>query len=67
MQQLSAPAARSWFALLLAPALAMGAGALPLETTSDDFRLPGTQPLTVVHDFATPDTCAARSALAAVR
>lgn len=55
---MSAPTARSWFALLLAPALAMGAGALPLETTSDDFRLPGTQPLTVVHVFATPDTCA---------
>ncbi len=38
--------------------LAAGAAALPLETTSDDFRLPGTQPGTVVHDFATPDTCA---------
>lgn len=38
---------------------AAGAGAeLPLPTTSDDFRLPGTQPLTVTHDFATPDTCA---------
>ena len=38
-------------------AAAAGAQPLPLPTTSDDFRLPGTQPGTVVHDFPTPDQC----------
>jgi hypothetical protein len=52
------------FACFFAPAAAFAAafaaaGALPLTTTSDDFRLPGTQPLTVVHDFATPTACEA--------
>jgi len=52
---------RGGAALLAAAALAAaaaGAQPLPLPTTSDDFRLPGTQPLTVVHDFATPEACA---------
>ena len=45
--------------LLAALALTTGAAgaATPLATTSDDFRAPGTQPLTVVHPFATPDLC----------
>lgn len=54
-------AGRGVRALLAAAALAAAAGAqpLPLPTTSNDFRLPGTQPGTVVHDFATPDQCTA--------
>jgi len=59
--QLNAPLTRALRVLLLlgtALAAARAAAELPLPTTSDDFRLPGTQPLTVVHDFATPDTCA---------
>jgi Cytochrome c554 and c-prime len=46
-------------ALLAAAALAAAAGAqpLPLPTTHDDFRLPGTQPNTVTHVFKTPDQC----------
>ena len=42
-------------ALLCAAAAA--AQPLPLPTTHDDFLLPGTQPETVVHEFATPDQC----------
>jgi hypothetical protein len=50
---------RSLRRAILAPLLAAAAGAqsLPLPTTSNDFRLPGTQPQTVSHDFATPDQC----------
>jgi hypothetical protein len=33
--------------------------ATPLGTTFNDFVLPGTQPLTVTDNFATPDICAA--------
>jgi hypothetical protein len=39
-------------------AAAAGAQPLPLPTTSSDFRLPGTQPGALTHEFATPDTCA---------
>jgi hypothetical protein len=37
------------------PALAV----TPLPTTFQDFHLPGTQPLTITDNFATPDICAA--------
>jgi hypothetical protein len=45
-----------WWAAALFGASA-AAATTPLATTSDDFRAPGTQPLTVAHEFATPDTC----------
>jgi hypothetical protein len=38
--------------------LAGVAGAAPLSTTREDFRLPGTQPLTITDPISTPDTCA---------
>jgi hypothetical protein len=44
-----------WVAALLASSAATAV--TPLATTSDDFRAPGTQPLTVAHPFATPDAC----------
>jgi hypothetical protein len=34
------------------------AGAAALPTTREDFRLPGTQPLTITTPISTPDTCA---------
>jgi hypothetical protein len=34
------------------------AGAAPLPSTREDFRLPGTQPLTISTPISTPDTCA---------
>jgi hypothetical protein len=43
-------------ALVLA-AVVRAASAAPLATTPDDFHLPGTQPLTVMDPFATPDAC----------
>ncbi|MGH7790660.1 MAG: hypothetical protein ACRERC_27615 [Candidatus Binatia bacterium] len=41
-------------ALLCAAAV----GAMPLATTREDFKLPGTQPSTITDPIATPDTCA---------
>jgi hypothetical protein len=34
------------------------AAAAPLPTTGEDFKLPGTQPATIVDDIATPASCA---------
>jgi hypothetical protein len=34
-----------------------GAAAEPLPTTREDFRLPGTQPLSLTHEISTPDDC----------
>jgi hypothetical protein len=46
-------------ALLAALAILSGvASADPLPTTREDFRLPGTQPLSLTTDISTPDTCA---------
>jgi hypothetical protein len=49
------PIASAFFSLLLVGP----SHATPLATTSNDFVLPGTQPLTVNDNFATPDICAA--------
>ncbi|HEY8514766.1 MAG TPA: hypothetical protein VIS07_04530 [Candidatus Binatia bacterium] len=45
-------------ALAAAAALAVAAGATPLPSTREDFRLPGTQPLSLSQPIATPDVCA---------
>lgn len=37
--------------------IATAAGATPLSTTREDFRLPGTQPLAIADDVSTPDQC----------
>ncbi len=39
-------------------ALASAAAAAPLGTTREDFRLPGTQPLSLTDSIPTPDVCA---------
>ncbi len=43
--------------LVAAMLRAQTASALPIATTSNDFKLPGTQPLTVTDTFSTPDQC----------
>ncbi|MEW6268009.1 MAG: hypothetical protein AB1689_01770 [Thermodesulfobacteriota bacterium] len=45
-------------ALVAAAALAAAAGATPLASTREDFRLPGTQPLSLTHPISTPGSCA---------
>lgn len=45
-------------AFAAAASLAAAAGATPLGTTREDFRLPGTQPLTITQPISTPDSCA---------
>jgi hypothetical protein len=54
-----APARALLAALVLAGAVAplRAAAQLPVATTANDFRAPGTQPLTIVHDIPTPDAC----------
>lgn len=51
----------SWWAPLLAAffvcAQALSAFALPLATTERDFELPGTQPLELIDEIATPSSC----------
>lgn len=44
-------------AFAAAASLAAAAGAAPLGTTREDFRLPGTQPMTITSPIATPDQC----------
>ncbi|HXJ32473.1 MAG TPA: multiheme c-type cytochrome [Candidatus Eisenbacteria bacterium] len=44
-------------ATALATLLVAGAGATPLPTTREDFRLPGTQPLSLTDPISTPDSC----------
>jgi hypothetical protein len=46
------------FALAAVVALTAAAGAAPLASTREDFRLPGTQPLSLTHPISTPETCA---------
>ena len=51
---------RRAFALVtfaVAASLAAAAGAAPLGSTREDFRLPGTQPLSLTDPISTPDTC----------
>lgn len=43
--------------LLILWASASLASALPVPTTENDFRLPGTQPLSLVDEIATPSAC----------
>ena len=45
-------------AFVAAASLAIAAGAAPLDSTREDFRLPGTQPLSLAQGISTPDTCA---------
>ncbi len=52
----------AWGVLLALPMLFLvsivpARAQLPLATTTNDFRLPGTQPLTITDDIPTPDTC----------
>ena len=44
-------------AFAAAASLAAAAGAAPLGTTREDFRLPGTQPMTITQPIATPEQC----------
>jgi hypothetical protein len=53
-----APGSRAILAGALLLAAAPAAGALPLATTANDFRAPGTQPLTLTHDVASVESCA---------
>ncbi len=47
-----------WLVLAWGVAFAASqAAAFPLGTTGEDFKLPGTQPLTIVDDISTPDDC----------
>lgn len=48
---------RGLWALALACVLVSPAAGAPLPTTTEDFRLPGTQPLTVIDNFALPSDC----------
>lgn len=45
-------------ALAAAASLAAVAGATPLGSTREDFRLPGTQPLSLTQPISTPESCA---------
>src|SRR5262249_16743140 len=50
------PVALSAIAALLGAAVA--GATTPLPTTREDFRLPGTQPLSITDPISTPDKCA---------
>jgi hypothetical protein len=45
-------------ALAAVATLATSVGATPLASTREDFRLPGTQPLSLTHPISTPGSCA---------